>query len=173
MEDVNMVVANPTTPSNYFHLMRGQIKRQKPLIVVAPKTLLRLPAANSSLGELSKGEFKPIITTGTPKSRALLVSGKFYYDLINRLPNEYIVRIEQLNPLPIQALSEALEGCKELVWVQEEPENMGAYSFVEHRLRSVLKKDLRYAGRVASAAPATGIPSEHKRQVEEIFSKLH
>ena len=100
------------------------------------------------------------------------MSGKFYYDLVNRFPNDFIVRIEQLNPLPLQELSEALQGCEELIWVQEEPENMGAYTFVEPRIRRALGRELRYVGRKASAAPATGIPSEHKSQLEEIFTSL-
>ena len=167
-----MIVVNPTTPANYFHLMRSQIQRQKPLIVVGPKTLLRLPAATSSLSELSSGSFKPVATSGEKKERALLVSGKFYYELVSKFPLEYIVRLEQLNPLPFKELREALDGCEEIIWVQEEPENMGAYNFVEPRVRKVLGKELKYVGRPASAAPATGIPSEHKNQLEEIFRAL-
>lgn len=166
-----MMVVNPTTPANYFHLMRTQMQRQKPLVVVAPKTLLRLAAATSSMTELSSGQFQPVIATGNKQKRALLVSGKFYYELAARFPESYIVRLEQLNPLPLDELKRVLEGCEELVWVQEEPENMGAFAFVEPRIRKSIK-EMRYVGRAAAAAPATGIPSEHKRQLEEIFSSL-
>lgn len=177
IKDCNMIVANPTTPSNYYHLLRRQMEIRKPLIVVGPKTLLRLPVAVSDISDLSNGKFEPLIATGMVSSKRLLfTSGKFYYDLQSKFPNDYIVRFEQINPFPFNELKEILTRndieYKELVWVQEEPENMGAYSFVAPRIKSLLGKEIKYVGRPASAAPATGISSRHKNEIESIFNQL-
>ena len=170
-----MVVVNPTTPANYYHLLRRQLKLRKPCVVVGPKTLLRLPVAVSTLDELASGKFETIIAHGTPQKnkRVILVSGKIYYDLVANFPNECIVRVEQLNPFPADELREFLKDeFNEIIWFQEEPENMGAYSWVEPRLRSLFERDIKFIGRPPAAAPATGIPSRHKQETEALFNQL-
>jgi 2-oxoglutarate dehydrogenase complex dehydrogenase (E1) component-like enzyme len=171
-----MIIANPTTPANYYHLLRRQIKVRKPCIVVSPKTLLRLPAATSTLDELANGKFETIITRVIPQKdrRVLFVSGKIYYDLIAKFPNECIIRIEQLNPFPYEELRNFFknEFFGEIIWFQEEPENMGAYSWIEPRLSNLFEKKVRYIGRPPAASPATGIPSMHKQETEALFDQL-
>jgi 2-oxoglutarate dehydrogenase complex dehydrogenase (E1) component-like enzyme len=175
IQSCNMVVANPTTPANYYHLLKRQITLRKPCVVVGPKTLLRLPAAISTLDDLAEGKFQPILTHGSPQKdkRVILVSGKIYYDLVSKFPDDCIIRIEQLNPFPADELREFLNSeCGELIWFQEEPENMGAYSWIEPRLRNLTGREIKFIGRPPAASPATGIPSKHKKELEALFGQL-
>ena len=190
----NMQVCYPTTPGQYFHLLRRQVRpgMERPLIVITPKSLLRLPAAASSLGDLTSGGFHPVIDdveAKTPESvgRIVLCSGKVYYDLmaarkemretgntdVDRLA---IVRLEQFYPFPQTRLRKILErysAATELVWAQEEPKNMGGWTFVEPRLVNFVAAIDRpiYVGRRASASPATGSYSIHQAEQAELISK--
>lgn len=178
-----MHVVFPTTPAQYFHLLRRQIKRnyRKPLIVAAPKGLLRLAAASSKLTDMGPGtSFQPVLhdtTTFTdPKAvqRVVLLSGKIYYDLVkeratrNLESRVALVRIEELAPFPFAPLSEVLAPYAnvnkhlEVLWLQEEPRNQGAWGHVQGRVEEVLKGlglegGVAYRGRMQDAVPATGI----------------
>jgi 2-oxoglutarate dehydrogenase E1 component len=185
----NIRVANPTTPAQYFHLLRRQAKRtrQRPLVVMTPKSLLRHPQATSRLEDLTAGHFQAVLDDPLAQAhrdkvrRLVLCSGKIYYDLLaaaagadrSRLA---LVRLEQLYSFPDQELRDLLAaypGLSEVRWVQEEPENMGAWSFLQPRLSRLLpdKVPLRYVGRPERASPAEGYPAAHaaeqKRIVEE------
>ncbi len=180
----NMQVANPTTPAQYFHLLRRQIKApyRKPLILMTPKSLLRHPAAVSSLNDLTQGQFSPIIddveATASAK-KVIFCSGKIYYQLIARqqqlnAAETAIVRVEMLHPFPVKALKAVIGRYKKAIawtWVQEEPENMGAWQFVRHRLAPLLKNPLDYVGRNASASPATGFPKIYKMEQDGIVDR--
>jgi 2-oxoglutarate dehydrogenase E1 component len=178
----NMQVCNLTTPGQYFHLLRRQMKRpfRKPLILMTPKSMLRHPVAVSPLEELTRGRFLEVIddTTVDPVRvrRVLLCSGKVYYDLLERRTQEEkggevaIVRIEQFYPIPLEPLRRALaryRKAKEFVWVQEESLNMGGWSFMEPRLRA-LGYQPKYVGRDSSASPATGSRQVHLREQKEL-----
>jgi 2-oxoglutarate dehydrogenase E1 component len=177
----NIQVVNLTTPAQYFHILRRQMKRnfRKPLFLMTPKSLLRLKAAQSSLDELISGRFGEVLddTEADPAhvSRVLLCSGKVYYDLLEgRGQGDHhevaIVRFEQLYPFPEEQLRRALSrygNAREWVWVQEESMNMGAWSFVEPRLRQ-LGWSVAYVGRDTSASPATGSRKIHLREQAEI-----
>ncbi|HEV8456003.1 MAG TPA: multifunctional oxoglutarate decarboxylase/oxoglutarate dehydrogenase thiamine pyrophosphate-binding subunit/dihydrolipoyllysine-residue succinyltransferase subunit, partial [Gemmatimonadales bacterium] len=170
----NIRVANCTTPAQYFHLLRRQAKvgRQRPLIVMTPKSLLRLPQASSVLSQLASGGFQPVIddmaATATPDevTRVVVCSGKIYYELVAEAEKltanrPAIVRLEQLYTFPAPEMRHTLEhysNLKELVWVQEEPRNMGAWHFVEEKLKDVMPPGakLRYSGRPERASPAEG-----------------
>ena len=186
----NMIVGNFTTPANYFHALRRQIKRdvRKPLIIMAPKSLLRHPLVVSRPEDFSEGRFQKIMKAEADPSktkRLLLCSGKVYYDLIQELQeDEYdsesiaITRLEQYYPLPGAEIREELErfaSVDEVVWVQEEPANMGAWSFLRHQLDEILEelhgpceKRIKYIGRSASASTATGSAKVHQREQDEI-----
>jgi 2-oxoglutarate dehydrogenase E1 component len=137
--DDNIQVANCTTPANLFHILRRQLKRdfRKPLVVFTPKSLLRSPACVSKLEEFTKGKFQEVIDDAFVKAadvkRVLFCSGKVYYDLLDKQQNDLrkdvaIVRLEQLYPLPyaqLEAIKSKYKNASELIWVQEEPENMG------------------------------------------------
>jgi 2-oxoglutarate dehydrogenase complex dehydrogenase (E1) component-like enzyme len=177
----NLQVCYPTTPAQYFHLLRRQIRPgcERPLIVMTPKSLLRLPAATSSLDQLTNGGFNPLIEDveikdSTLIERVVLCSGKVFYDLMearrklgeNRVS---IVRVEQFYPFPMQRLREAMAAypnAKQLVWAQEEPKNMGGWTFVEPLLERILPAGERpiYTGRSASASPATGSYAIHQAE---------
>ncbi|KAI1316028.1 hypothetical protein EDD11_010492 [Mortierella claussenii] len=189
--NTNMHIVNPTTPAQYFHLLRRQMKRnfRKPLIVVGPKTLLRLPTATSVLADMAEGTtFEPVLgdskTEQDPSSveRVLFVSGKLYYDLVKERETKgaddkvAIVRVEELSPFPKDGLKQQIEtysDAKEFTWIQEEPQNGGAYSFMEPRIRQLLpeSKSLGYIGRDPSAAPATGIAVVHRKESADILAK--
>jgi 2-oxoglutarate dehydrogenase E1 component len=176
----NMQVCYPSTPAQYFHLLRRQMKRtfRKPLVVMTPKSLLRAKAASSPVEELVQGNFHEVIDDAgdDPERvrRVLLCSGKIYYDLAERRAQEKaahvaIVRLEQLYPFAME-LAGALaryENAQEWIWVQEESQNMGGWSFLEPRLRA-LGYDFRYVGRDASASPATGSHEVHIREQREV-----
>ena len=192
----NMQVANCTTPANYFHILRRQLRRnfRKPLVLMTPKSLLRHKKAVSTLEEMGPGssfhrvlwddaEYKPGSTVqlvGDAKiKRVVLCSGKVYYDLLEErekrgIDNVYLMRVEQYYPFPAQSLIAELQRFKnaEMVWCQEEPKNMGAWFFMEPNLEWTLdqinakNKRARYVGRPASASPATGLMSSHKQELE-------
>jgi 2-oxoglutarate dehydrogenase E1 component len=192
----NMQVCNLTTPAQYFHALRRQVHRnyRKPLVVMTPKSLLRLPAAVSRSDDLVSGGFQPVIDdprfaagAGDPAGarRLLLCSGKVYYALCgvredSAFDDVAIARVEQLHPFPFEALERVLRRypTDDVVWVQEEPWNMGAWSFVHDRIRRVLPapRSLRYVGRPESASPATGSFRIHEEEeaelLREAFAKL-
>ncbi len=177
--DENMQVCNVTTAAQYFHVLRRQMKRDfiKPLIIMTPKSLLRAEFASSRAEEFTKGRFEEILGDGgsaSPKTikRVILCSGKVYYDLLKyrdekKIDNAAIVRVEQLYPLhekKLKSMVTAFPNNAPLVWCQEEPENMGAWTFIEPRLRKLFERDIAYAGRDASASPAVGSLALHKRE---------
>ncbi|HUJ12409.1 MAG TPA: multifunctional oxoglutarate decarboxylase/oxoglutarate dehydrogenase thiamine pyrophosphate-binding subunit/dihydrolipoyllysine-residue succinyltransferase subunit, partial [Thermoanaerobaculia bacterium] len=169
----NMQVIYPTTPAQYFHALRRQMKNdpRKPLIVMTPKSLLRHPRATSTLDELTNGRFEPVLSDGAPASggRVIITSGKIYYDLLaareDRKADVSIIRLEQFYPFPQQMLANAIGDAKDIVWVQEEPQNMGAWPFLAERL----PHGTRYAGRPKSASPATGSHHRHEDQQKAII----
>jgi 2-oxoglutarate decarboxylase len=195
----NIQVCNCTTPAQYFHLLRRQMyggadRRgiRKPLIVFTPKLLLRYPAASSRLEELTSGAFQEVIGdsqyVGGQIRRLLLCSGKVYYDLVHKRQelgrnDVAIIRLEQLYPFPLQRLVDILRRYSdgaELLWVQEEPENMGAWYFVEEQMQSIInpggnsgpvKRQLRYVGRPTAASPAAGAHKLHHDQQEALVNE--
>ncbi|MBW6492575.1 MAG: 2-oxoglutarate dehydrogenase E1 component [Lentimicrobium sp.] len=177
----NMQVVNCTTPANFFHLLRRQLKRpfRKPLLVFTPKSLLRHPSCVSSLEELSQGGFLEVIDDDSvdPEKvkRVIFTSGKLYYDLIEerkkRGTSEAIVRIEQLYPYPKEQVRMVLSrypNAERRVWAQEEPANMGAWSFI---LRNFKDDDILLVARPESGSPATGSPRLHVLRQRKIVEK--
>ena len=175
----NMQVCYPTTPAQYFHLLRRQVKQElsKPLVVMTPKSLLRLPQAVSTIDQFTGGGFLPIIGDAVDPARVervIICSGKVYYDLAAELQRATevqgriaILRLEQFYPFPLSLLKRWLAAypqAHELFWVQEEPQNMGGWNFMRPRLEALLGEDqvLRYVGRAASASPATGSYTIHQ-----------
>lgn len=179
----NIQVVNTSTPANHFHLLRRQLKREfrKPLVVFSPKMLLRYPAAVSTLDEMATGGFKEIIDD--PKANksqidtVVFCTGKFYYEAAEKaaemgVDNMAFVRIEQLYPLPVKqidALLATYPAAKNLVWAQEEPENMGAWKYMAMELRNL---NLKGVYRKASAAAAEGSSSLHKKRLKRLFENL-
>ncbi|HXG09077.1 MAG TPA: 2-oxoglutarate dehydrogenase E1 component [Gemmataceae bacterium] len=178
----NIQVCYPSTPAQYFHVLRRQVKRnfRKPLILLTPKSLLRLRAAMSPVEEFTAGHFQEVLddTTADPQRvrRVLLCSGKIFYELAERRAQEEngsaiaLVRVEQFYPFPEELLRRALaryRKAKEWVWVQEESQNMGFWTFMEPRLRA-MGYEVRYVGRDASASPATGSYQVHVREQKEL-----
>ena len=182
----NIQVVYPTTPAQLFHLLRRQVLRRwrKPLIVMSPKSLLRHPKVVSTFDELANGSFQRIIPdapnrTKTP-DRILLCSGKLFYELEkhredNKRDDVAILRIEQLYPLPDEALEKALSiyaPNTPVFWVQEEPANMGAWTYMCSRFREhILGHPFSYVGRPASASPATGSHNSHKQEQEQLIAE--
>ena len=175
----NIQVCNLTTAAQYFHVLRRQMKRNfiKPLIIMTPKSLLRAKHASSMADEFTHGRFHEILSApevGPPNKmrRVIFCSGKVYYDLLNyraerKIDNAAIIRIEQLYPFAENKLREMLKPfakSAKFVWCQEEPQNMGAWSFIEPRLRTAFCSEIGYAGRDASASPAVGSLARHKRE---------
>jgi 2-oxoglutarate dehydrogenase E1 component len=197
----NMQVANCTTPANYFHILRRQLRREirKPLILMTPKSLLRHKRATSRLDEMGPDttfhrllwddaqalkDEKIKLVPDNKIRRVVMCSGKVYYDLYEErekrgVDDIYLLRVEQLYPFPTKALVSELSRFKqaEMVWCQEEPRNMGAWFFVDTFLRWVLEqigakhKQPRYAGRAASAATATGLMSKHLQQLKQFLDE--
>ncbi len=180
----NIQVCHPSTPAQYFHMLRRQVLQpfRKPLVVMAPKSLLRHPMAVSDLSEMSTGHFQPILYRfGGPKApkRVLFCSGKIYYELENRRmqlkrTDTLLVRFEQLYPFPernLAALADEFKRVREWAWVQEEAENMGAWRFAGPRLEALLKKPVLYIGRPEAASPATGFPRIYSRQQAAIVDQ--
>jgi 2-oxoglutarate dehydrogenase E1 component len=175
----NIQVCNLTTAAQYFHVLRRQMKRNfiKPLIIMTLKSLLRAKHASSMADEFTHGRFHEILSApevGPPNKMKVVIfcSGKVYYDLLNyrtdrKIDNAAIVRIEQLYPFAENKLREMLKPfakSAKFVWCQEEPQNMGAWSFIEPRLRTAFCSEIGYAGRDASASPAVGSLARHKRE---------
>ena len=175
--DENIQVANCTTPANFFHLLRRQLKRnfRKPLVVFTPKSLLRSQQCVSKLEEFTEGRFRELIDDSFVKSsdvkRVLFCSGKVYYDLLEKQQADKrkdvaIVRIEQLYPLPydqIEAVQKKYIKAKEFFWVQEEPENMGAWPYISRKYRKS-SLDLDVISRKESSSTATGYAKQHIAQ---------
>jgi len=182
----NIRVAYPTTPAQYFHLLRRQarIAKQRPLVVMTPKSLLRLPLATSRVQELTEGRFQPVLPDSVvdPEqvTRLVLCTGKVYYDLIAHAareenPSVAIGRIELLYPIPQAELMELVSRypkLSEVVWVQEEPRNMGARAFMSPRLLQILPDELSfgYIGRPERAASGEGYPIAHATEQRRIVS---
>ncbi|MGI8907641.1 MAG: 2-oxoglutarate dehydrogenase E1 component [Candidatus Sumerlaeaceae bacterium] len=180
----NMQVVNATTPAQYFHLLRRQVKRsfRKPLVVMTPKSLLRRPGVTSTVDELSQGTFSELLDDPrgieNPR-RVLFCSGKVYYDLMDKLTADNngddiaIVRVEQLYPFQLDMwgdIADKYENAKEWVWVSEEPSNFGAWQFMRQHLETLYDNDIWYVGRARSASPATGSKKFHDRQQELLVS---
>ncbi len=180
----NMTVANCTTAAQYFHLLRRQAKlaTKRPLIVMTPKSLLKKKEAGSTSAEFTTGAFRPVIDDGADPAlvtRVLICSGKVYFDLDewrvqNAIKDTAIIRLEQLYPLPRRALQDAvaryLKGFKNLAWVQEEPKNMGAWSFMLPQFQDLGMK-ARYVGRAASSSPATGSLRMHQAEQADLVRR--
>ncbi|KAJ3197259.1 hypothetical protein HK101_005031 [Irineochytrium annulatum] len=187
-QNPNMHVVNPTTPAQFFHLLRRQMLRKyrKPLIVVGPKTLLRHPQAVSNLEDMAPGTaFKPVLASdhADPASveRVIFMSGKLFYDLEKErvakgLEHKVaIMRLEEIAPFPwedIKSYVSKFTSAKEFVWVQEEPQNQGCYTFVAPRISQILPNGatLKYVGRSPLPVPATGISSVYKKEQASILS---
>jgi len=178
----NMRVVYPTTPAQYFHMLRRQAsaKPERPLIVMTPKSLLRLPAASSTVAELVDGRFEPILDDPAAGERndtirrLVLCSGKVYYDIQgskrrDEAPHVAVARLEEIYPFPaaeVSAVVDRYPSLEEVVWVQEEPRNMGALTFVGPRLRAAIPRNvrLRHVARPERASPAEGKASDHARE---------
>lgn len=189
----NMQVANCTTPANYFHILRRQLHRpfRKPLVIMTPKSLLRHPLCISKLEDFAKGTtFKEVIgeteklVADDKISRVVICSGKVYYDLLkdrteSKVKDVAIVRLEQYYPFSAEELAKELKRYKnaEVVWCQEEPENMGAWHFVDRRIEAVLadvnvkSKRPRYIGRKAMASPAAGYMKTFQQEQERLVKE--
>jgi 2-oxoglutarate dehydrogenase E1 component len=179
----NMTVATPTSPGNYFHLLRwqGLSGRHKPLIVFTPKSMLRLKAAASAVSEFTSGSFRPLIgsvqESDAAVRRVLLCSGKIYYDLAARREQAgatevAIARVERLYPLPVSELRAELARYPEaesVTWVQEEPANMGAWPTFALKLPRVLGREVGVVSLPASSAPAAGSAKAHASTHREII----
>jgi 2-oxoglutarate decarboxylase len=185
----NIRVINCTTPAQYFHLLRRQAKRsrQRPLVLFTPKSLLRHPQATSKLEDLTTGHFQPVIDDAffgkNPEraERILMCTGKVYYDLMPEAEKlganrPAVIRLEQLYTFPWAELRQVLpryRTAKELVWVQEEPLNMGAWRYLEAKLRELVAEghpmEIRYVGRPERASPAEGYPAAHAAEQSRII----
>jgi 2-oxoglutarate dehydrogenase E1 component len=177
----NMQVCCPSTPAQYFHLLRRQMLRnfRKPLIVLTPKVLLRLPAAVSTLSELSSGNFREIIDDpGFEQAQKIyFCSGKIYYELIEKrkalgVQDTAILRVEQFHPYPEAQLRDALSkyhAAARFYWVQEEPQNMGGWSFMRFRLSGLTGSDPAYIGRAPAASPASGYLASFRKEQDMLL----
>jgi 2-oxoglutarate dehydrogenase E1 component len=195
----NWIVANCTTPANYFHILRRQIHRdfRKPLVLMTPKSLLRHKLAISDADDFTTGSsFHRVLWDDAEKGhsdtklvsddkikRVVMCSGKVYFDLLEErdargIDDIYLMRVEQFYPFPALSLVKELERFKnaDMVWCQEEPKNQGAWTFIEPNLEWVLSrigatvKRPTYVGRAASASPATGMAKQHKAQQEALVN---
>jgi 2-oxoglutarate dehydrogenase E1 component len=180
----NIQVCNPTTPSQYFHLLRRQAKSsyRKPLVVLTPKSLLRLPLAVSTLESLVNDHFQPVLDEDAKvdaPQKVLFCSGKIYYDLLMRqreleLDTIVLVRVEQLYPFAQDHLNQVIQkyaNAKQWCWVQEEPENMGAWQFMRPRLEALIGASVTYIGRSAASSPATGFPAIYNQEKSDILAE--
>ena len=180
--EYNMVVSNITTPANFFHALRRQLtwEFRKPLVVMSPKSLLRHPKAVSDLSEFTSGRFQEVIADDTVKPasarKVVLCSGKVYYDLIekrekDKIKDVAIIRLEQLHPFPKKQINDLLAKytkAEDFVWLQEEPENMGYWNYIQ---RIYPERSLKLISRKASASPATGFAKVHAEEQELIIEK--
>jgi len=184
----NLQVVNCTTPAQYFHVLRRQMRRnyRAPLVIFTPKSLLRHKRATSRAGELAAGGFQVVIDDprAAPAEQVILCSGKVYYDLMAERERRYgeddaggvaLVRVEQIYPWPGDRIAEILarhRNAERVVWCQEEPANMGAWTFVRERIQDALApgQKLAYAGRPESASPATGSGRIHRREQADLLA---
>jgi 2-oxoglutarate dehydrogenase E1 component len=181
----NVRVANCTTPAQYFHLLRRQALNpvRRPLVLMTPKSLLRHPRAISTMPELANGRFRTVLADpkfadkAKPK-RVVLASGKLFYDLLAGREKAVrddvaIIRIEQLYPFPGDVLSDLLAeyGTDDVVWAQEEPRNMGVWTFIEPRIRDLIGHSPVYVGRPERASPAEGFAEDHEREQNRIVEQ--
>jgi 2-oxoglutarate dehydrogenase complex dehydrogenase (E1) component-like enzyme len=182
----NIRIANCTTSAQFFHLLRRQAldATARPLIVMTPKGLLRLRQASSTLDELADGSFRAVVpdpTAGSDVRRLVLCSGKVYYDIVGHEERERtgsvaVARLEQLYPFPVDAVSRLmaeLPSLQEIVWAQEEPQNMGAWRSIRHRLDDAARTSsavpgVTYVGRPWRASPSEGYPTAHQREQDRI-----
>jgi 2-oxoglutarate dehydrogenase E1 component len=189
----NIQVCNLTNSANYFHALRRQVRRnfRKPLIIMTPKSLLRAPEVASRLADMGPGtsfhrvfeEVDPLVADEKVR-RVVLTSGKVYYDLLKarrerKIADVALIRVEQLHPFPFNVLSRTVARYQnaEFVWCQEEPENMGAWFFVDRRIEQTLAaldikaKRARYVGRLAAASTATGVFSRHAAEQQKLVDQ--
>jgi len=191
--DTNMGIVQPTTASQIFHVIRRQMVRdlRKPLVIFTPKSLLRNKEATSPLSEFTKGGFQTVIgevkeLKADKVKRVIACSGKVYYDLVKRREEKgsddvAVVRVEQLYPFPHKAFAAELKkypNATDVVWCQDEPQNQGAWFFIQHNIHENMHEGqkLGYAGRAASASPAVGYAHLHQDQqkalIDAAFAKL-
>jgi 2-oxoglutarate dehydrogenase E1 component len=181
----NMSVCCPTNAAQYFHLVRRQGLREpkRPLVVMTPKSLLRLPAATSSIEQLADGSFEPVLVDvpkGKGKRTVVLMSGKVYYDVVAGLREKdlmgrvVVARVEELYPFPQQQLADILGGAgnEQIVWVQEEPRNQGAWSYIAPKLKELSGKEPLYVGRPEAGPTATGSAKRHAQEQKAIVAEL-
>jgi 2-oxoglutarate dehydrogenase E1 component len=179
----NIQVCNLTTPGQYFHVLRRQVRRdfRKPLVIMTPKSLLRNERATSRIEDFTESAFQPVLgptVIGEARNvnRVIFCSGKVYYDLIgylelNKVGDTALVRIEQLYPLDLEGLEgtiSAVRHASKWVWCQEEPRNMGAWTYIQPLLADLLQQEIEYAGRPAAASPAVGSKAWHDQQQKEL-----
>jgi 2-oxoglutarate dehydrogenase E1 component len=189
--ETNLRIATPTTAAQYFHLLRRQAALLKtdplPLVVMTPKSLLRHPRSASSLRDLSEGHWQPVIEEEQASQhpervrRLVLCSGKVYVDLVSADANAKespvaIVRVEQLYPLPeteLEAILKKYAQVEDIVWLQEEPENMGAWTYIRPRLAELMgdRIPLRYTGRPPNASPAEGSLARHAANQKALVAR--
>jgi 2-oxoglutarate dehydrogenase E1 component len=179
----NMYICDVTTPANFFHLLRRQTKTafRKPLVVFTPKKLLRYPKAVSSMKDLTKGGFQEVIDDAAINKKQVevvaLCTGKVYYEALEMreklgVDSIALVRVEQLYPLPVDQITAVLNGYSKkakIVWLQEEPENMGAWSYM---LRALRHLNLDVVALPASASPAAGSSKVHEQRMQNLFNRL-
>ncbi|MEO7217978.1 MAG: 2-oxoglutarate dehydrogenase E1 component, partial [Gemmatimonadaceae bacterium] len=186
----NICVAYPSTPAQYFHILRRQAQslERRPLVLMQPKSLLRLPEAASKLSDLTSGSFQPVIDDSAVMQqresvkRIVFCTGKIYYDLLDKRKRDggsgvALVRVEELYPWPhdeVAAIVDSYPSIEDVVWAQEEPKNMGAWSFVWPRLRVSTGNAIavRYIGRAERASPAEGYSGPHKAEQERIVTDV-
>ncbi|MFP4528460.1 MAG: multifunctional oxoglutarate decarboxylase/oxoglutarate dehydrogenase thiamine pyrophosphate-binding subunit/dihydrolipoyllysine-residue succinyltransferase subunit [Candidatus Kapaibacterium sp.] len=185
--EYNIIVGNLSTPAQYFHILRRQVHNgfRIPLVLMTPKSMLRHPQAVSSIDDLSKGRFREIIDDEIEKSgirRIIFCAGKYYYELLNQreksgADDTAIVRIEQLYPVHEEKLSEIIESYEnreQIIWAQEEPQNMGAWTHISPYLyKAAEDTPVRYSGREPSASTATGSYKKHVRRQKEILEDAY
>ncbi len=177
----NIQVCNLTTPAQYFHVLRRQMKApyRKPLVIMTPKSLLRLPQAVSSLDDLESSRYAPVLDDPDPVDAVktvIICSGKIFYQLAARRDeikkkHTAVIRLEQFYPFPkaqLEAILKKYSRAKTWLWVQEEPENMGGWQFVKPRLESLVGKAVQYVGRRPASSPATGFPAIYRKEQEAI-----
>ena len=181
----NIIVANCTTPANMFHVLRRQVHRpfRKPLVVFTPKKLLRYPQAVSAMSDFTTGGFQEVMDDRkAPKTAdtVVLCSGKVYYDLLEKFEgrtpkNMAVVRVEQLHPFPADSIAKVLKGYArdaKLVWLQEEPRNMGGWTFMNEHMHLHGLGSLHYVGRSSSASPASGSPAVHQQRHDALLDEV-
>lgn len=184
----NMTICNVTTPAQNFHLLRRQIKYNlhRPLVIFTPKSLLRLPEARSVLSEMTSGKFSKVLDDVSVQDknivkRLLLVSGKLYFELLayknkNNISDSAVIRLEELYPFPIKEIKTVINSytnARTIVWTQEEPKNMGAWSFILQKSGDLTSqnRNLFYAGRNESASPASGSLKMHQKEQDELIDR--